>query len=108
MSVPAFVRDHEPVDELTAALATLPHGLAKQLEAHLLHAVDEFRRTGDSQPVDEAARHVMAVAALVRNPAYIRAVEDVYENPPDWSAPGLDIEEWQRELWESPPASDGS
>lgn len=108
MSVPAFARQQDPADELIRALAAVPHGLAQQLEAHLLRAVGEFRQTGDSRPVDEAARHVLAVAALVRNPAYLRAVEDVYENPPDWTAPGLDVDEWRRRLQEARPAGESA
>ena len=108
MSVPAFARDQDPADDLIRVLATVPHGLAQQLEAHLLRAVGEFRQSGDSRPVDEAARHVLAVAALVRNPAYLRAVEDVYDSPPDWTSPGLDIEEWQRRLRDARPAGESA
>jgi hypothetical protein len=73
---------------LDAALRRLPRADAKRLRRDLASAADP-------RVYEEIADHVLASAALLDDPAFARAMDEVRRHPPDWSGPARSIDEWR-------------
>jgi hypothetical protein len=73
---------------LTAALDRLPTADAGRLRRVL-------EKTTDPRLYREIANHVLASARLLDDPGFRTAMDDVRQNPPDWSGPERSLDEWR-------------